>query len=82
MPLASSPAWTEGAPGMLFGADAAGGMGVLFAVTAGLGLIATFITFALPSVRYMEATLPTYRSAADAAHVNGASVTEAELSAK
>jgi MFS transporter, DHA3 family, macrolide efflux protein len=65
-PLASSPAWTEGTPGMLFGIGAAGGMGVLFAITGALGLIATLITFALPSVRNMEATLPSYSSAAEA----------------
>jgi MFS family permease len=81
-PLASVASWTEGAPGMLFGIGAAGGMGVLFAVTGGLGLIATLITFALPSVRYMETALPTYSSAADASHVNSASVTEAELAVK
>jgi len=81
-PLASSSAWTEGAPGMLFGIGAAGGMGVLFAITGGLGLIATLITYALPSVRRMEATLPTYSSAADASHVDNASVTEPSLSAK
>ena len=80
-PLASSPAWTEGASATLFGIDAAGGMGVLFAITGGLGLIATLITYALPSVRNMEATLPTYSSAADASPVNNASVTEPSLSA-
>jgi MFS transporter, DHA3 family, macrolide efflux protein len=79
-PLASSPAWTEGAPGMLFGVDAAGGMGVLFAITGGLGLIATLITYALPSVRRMEETLPTYNSTADTSPVDSASVTEASLS--
>jgi MFS transporter, DHA3 family, macrolide efflux protein len=81
-PLASSSAWTEGAPGMLFGMDAAGGMGVLFAITGGLGLIATLITYALPSVRRMEVTLPTYNSAADASPVNNASGTEPSLSTK
>jgi MFS family permease len=63
-PLASSSGWTEGVPGMLFGIDAAGGMGALFAITGGLGLVVTLITYALPSVRGMEATLPTYNSEA------------------
>jgi hypothetical protein len=80
-PLASSPVWTEGTLGMLFGNGAAGGMGILFAICGGLGLIATFITYALPSVRNMEATLPIYSSAADAPEVNSASITEAKLSA-
>jgi MFS family permease len=65
-PLANDPTWTEGILGTLFGAGAAGGMGVLFGVTAVLGLIATVITFALRSVQRMEATLPSYDSAADA----------------
>jgi MFS family permease len=64
-PLASSPTWTTGALGGLFGTSAAGGMGVLFALTGGLGLIVTLIAFALPSVRQMEATLPSYSSTAD-----------------
>ena len=66
-PLASATGWTEGALGNLFGAGAAGGMGVLFAVSGVLGLIATLITYALRSVRRLEATLPTYTSAVDAA---------------
>lgn len=74
-PLASSPTWADGSLGMLFGSHAAGGMGILFAITGVLGLIAAFITFVLPSVRRMEITLPTYNSAADA-------VAEASLSAK
>jgi MFS transporter, DHA3 family, macrolide efflux protein len=65
-PLASSPAWTEGTLGTLFGNAAGGGMGVLFALTGGLGLIVTLITYALPSIRNMEATLPTYNTAPDA----------------
>jgi MFS family permease len=81
-PLASSPAWTESTLRTLFGVDAAGGMGALFAVTGGLGLIATLITYALPSFRNMEAALPTYSSAADASQVNNAAVAEANLSAK
>lgn len=64
-PLASSAAWTDGTLGTLFGIGAAGGMGLLFAITGGLGLIATLITYALPSVRRMEAMLPSYASAAD-----------------
>lgn len=64
-PLASSPEWAGGVPGILFGAGAAGGMGGLFAISAGLALIVTLITYALPSVRRMEATLPTYTSTAD-----------------
>jgi MFS transporter, DHA3 family, macrolide efflux protein len=78
-PLASSPAWIDGAAGMLLGTEAAGGMGALFAITGSLGLIATLITYALPSVRRMEITLPTYNSA-DASPE--ASVTEANLSTK
>lgn len=81
-PLASSPAWTEGALRVLFGVGAAGGMGGLFTISAGLALIATLITYALPSVRRMEATLPTYSSAADASPVNNASRPEPTLLAK
>ncbi len=66
-PLASSAGWAEAAPGMLFGMSAAGGMGVLFALAGTLGLIVTLFTYALPSVRRMEATLPTYNTEADAA---------------
>lgn len=40
-PLASSPAWSEGAPGIGFGVGAAGGMGALFTISGGLALIAT-----------------------------------------
>jgi DHA3 family macrolide efflux protein-like MFS transporter len=65
-PLVGSSAWTESTLGTLFGAGAAGGMGVLFAITGALGLIVTFITYALPSVRHMEADLPTYSSPVDA----------------
>jgi DHA3 family macrolide efflux protein-like MFS transporter len=65
-PLASSPHWTAGILGGLFGTGAAAGMGALFALCAGLGLIATLATYAMPSVRQMEADLPTYASAADA----------------
>jgi DHA3 family macrolide efflux protein-like MFS transporter len=64
-PLASSPTWTEGLLGTMFGVGAAGGMGGLFTVSAVLALLATLITYALRSVRDMEATLPTYTSAAD-----------------
>jgi MFS transporter, DHA3 family, macrolide efflux protein len=64
-PLARSSGWVEGIFGTLFGVGAGGGMGVLFAVTGGLGVIATLITYALPSVRQMEATLPTYNSPAE-----------------
>ncbi len=81
-PLASSAGWTEGAAGTLFGMGAAGGMGILFGLCGVLGLIATAITYTLPSVRRMEATLPTYNSTADASDVNNASVTEPTLSAK
>jgi hypothetical protein len=81
-PLASSPLWIESAAGILFGAGAAGGMGVLFAVTGGLGLLVTLITYALPSIRKMEVTLPSYSSAADASQVNSAAQAEPELSAK
>jgi len=66
IPLAGSPAWTEGTAGMLFGMDAAGGMGALFAITGGLGLITALITYALRSVRHMETTLPSYQSPIDA----------------
>jgi MFS family permease len=59
-PLANSPAWTEGTIGMLVGVGAAGGMGGLFAVSAVLALLATAIAYASPSVRHLEATLPTY----------------------
>ena len=65
-PLASSPTWTEGAPGRLLGVGAAGGMGAVFTISGGMALIATLITYTLPSVRRMEARLPTYNSAADA----------------
>lgn len=64
-PLANSPVWAEGVFGMLFGTGAAGGMGGLFTVSAGLALLPTLITYALPSVRRMEVILPTYHSAAD-----------------
>jgi MFS transporter, DHA3 family, macrolide efflux protein len=64
-PLASSVAWTEGVLGLVFGISAAGGMGILFALTGGLGLIATLITYALRSVRRMETTLPSYQSPVD-----------------
>ena len=64
-PLASAPAWKEGAPGIMFGVGAAGGMGGLFTISGGLALIVTSITYSLPSVRHMEATLPTYSSVAD-----------------
>lgn len=69
-PLAGSAAWAEGTAGTVFGLDAAGGIGVLFAITGALGLVATFITYALPSVRKMEATLPSFNSAAEAASIN------------
>lgn len=59
-PLASTSAWSASPLGMLFGVGAAGGMGVLFAVTGGLGLIATLITYTQPPVRNLEASLPTY----------------------
>jgi MFS transporter, DHA3 family, macrolide efflux protein len=65
-PLASAPAWTESALATLFGSGAAGGMGLLFAVSGVLALIAALLTFASRSVRTMEATLPNYQSAADA----------------
>jgi MFS transporter, DHA3 family, macrolide efflux protein len=81
-PLAGSPAWAEGMWGALFGSGAAGGMGVLFAITGSLGLIATLITCALRSVRNMEAVLPTYNSAPDASHMNSASVTETSVLAQ
>jgi MFS transporter, DHA3 family, macrolide efflux protein len=81
-PLASSPAWADSTAGIVFGTGAAGGMGVLFAVTGGLGLLATLITYALPSFRTMEATLPTYSSAADASPVCSDSIAEANLVAK
>jgi MFS transporter, DHA3 family, macrolide efflux protein len=71
-PLTSSPAWAESTAGTLFGIGAAGGMGLLFAITGSLGLIATLITFALPLIRNMEATLPSYSSPVDAADGNGA----------
>lgn len=64
-PLASSTAWTEGALGGLLGVGAAGGMGAVFTISGGMALIATLITYTLPSVRRMEARLPTYNSAAD-----------------
>lgn len=81
-PLASDPVWVDGALGTLFGVGAAGGMGVLFAITGALGLVATLITYALPSIRHMEATLPTYASDADAASVNNTAAAEASFSAK
>ena len=65
-PLASAPAWVESALGTLFGSGAAGGMGLLFAASGVLGLIVVLFTFAMRSVRTMEATLPNYQSAADA----------------
>jgi hypothetical protein len=67
-PLASSSTWIESTLATVFGAGAAGGMGVLFAITGGLGLIVTLLTYALPSVRHMEAELPTYNSTADTPH--------------
>jgi DHA3 family macrolide efflux protein-like MFS transporter len=79
-PLAGSAAWAEGVPGMLFGMGAAGGMGVLFAITGILGLVVALITYVLPSVRNMEATLPTYSSAADVSSVSNPAVAEANLS--
>jgi DHA3 family macrolide efflux protein-like MFS transporter len=66
-PLANTPGWTDGAAGTLFGTGAAAGLGVLFAITGGLGLIATLITYAIASVQRMEATLPSYNSTTDAA---------------
>lgn len=66
-PLASSPAWADSAAGRLFGVGAGGGMGVLFAATGALALVVTAATYALPSVRRMEATLPSYGGAADGA---------------
>lgn len=68
-PLASSSGWAAGTSGMLFGTGAAGGMGVLFAATAGLGLLATLIAYTLPAVRHMETTLPSYQSAAEASPI-------------
>jgi MFS family permease len=65
-PLARTPGWTDGTLGTLFGTGAAAGMGVLFAIAGALGLIATLIAFGLPSVRRMEATLPSYSSTVDA----------------
>jgi MFS family permease len=82
MPLASSPAWKEGLPGMLFGAGAAGGMGALFTISGILALIITLMTYGLPTVRRMETTLPTYNSAADALPGNNAPVVNPDLSEK
>lgn len=65
-PLASTAAWTEGVLGMWFGAGAAGGMGALFTLSGVLSLISSLFIVATPSVRRLEATLPTYTGAADA----------------
>jgi MFS family permease len=65
-PLASTPEWAAGTLGMLFGSGAAGGMGLLFAASGVLALVALLVTFALRSVRNMEDTLPSYQTAADA----------------
>lgn len=68
-PLASAPTWMEGTLGTLFGSGAAGGMGLLFAASGVLALLAALLTFASRSVRNMEATLPSYQSAADSVPV-------------
>ncbi len=68
-PLASAPAWTASALATLFGSGAAGGMGLLFAASGVLALVALLVTFALQSVRNMEDTLPSYQTAADAVPV-------------
>lgn len=68
-PMAGTPAWTNGLPGALFGADAAGGMGILFAISGTLALTATLFTYALPSVRHMETTLPSYNTSVEPAPV-------------
>lgn len=68
-PLASTPAWMDGTLGTLFGSGAAGGMGLLFAVCGGLGLLATLVAYILPSVRNMEATLPNYQTASESVPV-------------
>jgi len=64
-PLADSSAWENGPLGLLFGVGAAGGMGAMFTISSGLALVITLITYTLPSVRDMEAQLPTYRNTAD-----------------
>jgi hypothetical protein len=78
-PLANSASWAAGVLGRLFGTGAAGGMGGLFALTAGLGVIATLVTYGLPSVRRLEESLPTYRSAADASVASTTEPAEAGL---
>jgi hypothetical protein len=40
-------------------------MGAMFTVSAGLALVTTLITYVLPTVRDMEATLPTYSNTVD-----------------